>query len=145
MKKLLLLFAFLFVTTACSLDGDDHRIDFEIEYLAADSVEVPAYVTPGQTYAIKMYYHRPTDCYYVRGDFYYAISGATRTVAIQAMVIQDSGCKPPLDTNAEVTSFNFQCPLAQANSAASYTFKFYKGDDAYGKQQFIEIEVPVRL
>jgi hypothetical protein len=139
MKKIVLLLAALFVFASCSVDNQDHP-DFHVAFLPADSVSTPAYVVPGQSYPITMYYKRPDDCHYLDG-FYYDKLGNIRTVAIQSIVLEHSDCQPVTDTAPDVATFDFECPIGTYNS---YVFKFYKGDDAQGTQQFIEVEVPVQ-
>ena len=127
-----------FVTVAsCSID-DGPDVNFHIDFIAADSVSVPQYMRRGQTYPITMYYKRPDDCHYDDG-FYSTREEYTYTVAIQNIVLENNECNPVQSTTANSTSFNFQCPL---ESTDSYTFRFYKGEDATGQQQFIEVKVP---
>ena len=141
MKKLFLVLAVAIMAVACSMDGDE-RNDFVLAFILVERVEMPDYVVPGNTYPVNMYFRRPTDCYYVQPEPYYSIFGDTRTVAVQALVIEDSDCQPVEATRPDdVKTFNFQCPLT---TAQSFTFKFYKGNDAQGNQQFIEVVVPVQ-
>jgi hypothetical protein len=44
MKKCLLLFAVLFTLASCSLEGDEERADFNMVFIAADSIAAPEYV-----------------------------------------------------------------------------------------------------
>ena len=144
MKKLLLLFAFVFLATACSLDSDDGtKNDFTIQYLGVDSVDMPDFVTPGKSYSLKLYYHRPSTCYYINNNFYTAVGESSLTVAIESVLIEDANCMAPSYNAAEFVTFNFECPLSQIGE--TYTFKFFKGSDDYGKQQFMEVKVPVHL
>lgn len=141
MKRFLMLFAglsSLLVTMAsCSVDADP-KVNFHIDFVAADSVAVPSYFRRGQTYPITMYYKRPDDCHFDNG-FYSARSGDIFTVAVQNIVLNNTTCNPVQSTVSDIASFNFQCPLEQTQS---YTFKFYKGENADGQQQFIEVTVP---
>lgn len=139
MKKLLLLIAVLITICSCSID-DGPRQQFHLEFLPVESVDVPDHFVRGQNYDIKVYYRRPNDCYYY-DDFYYEANGNTRTVAVQSIVIEDANCEPITDAAPEEASFNFLCANIYTNT--SYLFKFYKGTDAEGNQEFLEVEVPV--
>jgi len=139
MKKILTLLAALFIMVSCSLD--EAPKEFQLEFLPIISVDVPEYVVPGQASTFTVYYRRPTDCYFANG-FDYQADGSTRTVALQSIVIEDSDCLSLENTEAEHTSFQFDCPPVY--NYETYLFKFYKGTDASGNEQFLEIEVPVQ-
>ena len=138
MKKCLLLFAVLLMLTSCSIESDP-RVDFDIVFIGADSVTTPEYVMPGRSYNLDMYYKKPNSCYYVT-DMYKEPNGYTLTLAVQAYYIQDATCADIQSTLPEKATYNFACPI---NATDSYTFKFYKGDDAAGNSQFIEVNIPV--
>lgn len=141
MRKSLIVFLFfvfgLLTVASCSLD-DDPKVNFHLVYLPADSISVPESIRRGQTYPITMYYKKPDNCHYFNG-FYYKIDTNTRTVAIEAMVLSDVECAPVNDAT-EAATFNFQVPLEQYDN---YRFKFYKGVNANGYDQFTEIDIPV--
>lgn len=139
MKKLLLLFAALFVIASCSLDHDT-KPDFHVEFIPTISVDMPESVTPGHSYPINIYYKRPNDCYLLDG-FYYDIQDNTRIVAVQTVVFEDGNCQPIASSEPEMTTLTFECPTVYAGT--SYTFKFYTGTDTSGTQQFIEVTVPI--
>ena len=138
MKKCLLLLAVLLMLTSCSID-DTKRVDFDIVFIATDSVTTPAAVTPGRSYTMDMYYKKPNDCFYVT-DLYKEPNGYTLTLAVQAYFIQDATCAETQSIVPEKATYNFQCPL---NATDSYKFMFYKGNDAAGNSQFIEVNIPV--
>lgn len=141
MKKLLsLLLIVLLVATACSTDDGD-RIDFHVEFVPVLDVDLPTTVTPGQTYEMKVNFSLPTDCHYFDG-FYYMPEGNTRTVAVQTIVLNDISCEAPINGNAnEQKSFNFYC--SPGYQFDSYIFKFYRGQDAEGQDQYLEVEIPI--
>ncbi|MES2487713.1 MAG: hypothetical protein V4581_17425 [Bacteroidota bacterium] len=139
MKKILILLTALITMASCSMDNDTQ--EFELEFLPVLSVEAPQSVTPGQTANFKVFYKRPTDCYFVNG-FDYTADGAIRNVALQAIVIQDADCLSLENTAAESINLPFQCPPVYSYSA--YLFRFYQGKNAdTGENQYLEIEVPV--
>lgn len=122
---------------------EGERVNFHVEFIPVISVEMPEFVSPGSTYPIKLYYTRPNDCYVLDG-FYYEIDKTddnARIVAIQSYVFDESNCTPITVQQPEVVTLNFECPVNY--STQSYTFKFYKGMDAAGNQEFLELQVPV--
>lgn len=142
MKKSLIVFVLFVVgllsVVSCSLE-DDPKVNFHLAYLPADSVSVPESIRRGQIYPISMYYKKPDNCHYFNG-FYYNISTNVRTVAIEAMVLDNVECAPTTTVAADVATFNFQVPIEQYGY---YRFKFYSGVDENGEDLFTEIEIPV--
>lgn len=139
MKKLISIL-FLAVLTAftfssCEL-GDDDNLNYHFELIPVESVVMPESFVMGQTYPIKVYYKRPTSCHFFEG-FYYERDLNVRTVAVQASVIETTGCDE-LDEAPVEASFDFV-----PTSNGTYVFKFYQGEDQYGNNVFLEYEVPV--
>lgn len=141
MKKILLfLTGVLMLTFASCVPDDNDQMQFHFEYLPVETVTLPETVQRGQTYPITVTFNRPTDCYYF-DSFYYDINGYTRTVAVQAIVIENASCDPLTNVAPEQKSFNFYCSPGYANN--EYTFKFYKGVDTQGNDVFEEHTVTV--
>ena len=141
MKKLALLLLAFIVFTACSLD-EDETIPFHVEFMPVESVDMPESFSPGVTYKIALKYRRPTDCHSFQG-FTTETAGLTQTVAIQDLVIDNSGCVAVNAIDADIVYYDFTC--GYGNTDEPYVFKFYKGDDAAGNKQFLEMKVPVKL
>ena len=135
MKKLLALGLVLFLITSCSIN-DDNDTKYSFEVLPVESVDIPAEFTLGKTYPIKVTYLRPTSCHFFK-EFYYSKNLNERTVAPITLVYQNDNCQT-LETTTEDATFNF---VVTGNG--SYVFKFWKGEDADGKDQYLIIEVPV--
>jgi hypothetical protein len=140
MKKLILVCIVALIAAACSLESDE-REDFTLAFIPVENVDMPEYVTPGTTYPVTLHYKRPNTCYYVSQEPYYEINGSTRTVAVQALVVQNGNCQVIENAPTETKVFNFQCP---ATTSANFTFKFYTGEDTTGNRQFLEVTLPVR-
>ncbi|CAM4012947.1 hypothetical protein FLSI110296_09260 [Flavobacterium sinopsychrotolerans] len=134
MKKLILLTLFLLTLVSCSIDDDQQKYSSEI--LPIDSYTLPESFKLGETYEIKLKYKKPSDCHYFQG-IYYDKDLNIRTIGIQTTVLESTDCKP-LTTEATEVSFKFY-----VTNTGSYIFKFYKGEDADGKNIFEEVEVPV--
>lgn len=139
MKKILFLLSMIALVVAC-VPEDDNRINFHVEFIPIESVELPESITPGHEYEIMVNFRRPNDCHYFDG-FFYEAKDSVRTVAVQTLFIEDAKCGPIKSQNPEQESFILQCPPNYAYN--SYKFKFYKGVNEEGTQQFLEVEVPV--
>jgi hypothetical protein len=134
MKKIALTLLILAGIVGCSSD-DGYSYHYEI--LPVATYSVPDTFDLGKTYEIKMKYLRPSTCYNYSG-IYFDKYFNTRTIAIQNLVVEDPNCKPLVNDSINA-SFNFF-----VTSKETYTFKFYKGEDANGKDLFDEVEIPVR-
>lgn len=134
MKKIVLLLVVITSLLSCSLNDDSPTYTYEV--LPIDSYVVPASFTLGQTYEIKLKYQKPTSCHIYQG-IYYDKNLNTRTIAVQTAVQKNQVCIMEIPPLSEV-SFNFI-----VTSNGSYIFKFYKGEDASGKDIFEEVEIPV--
>ncbi|MDI1254759.1 MAG: hypothetical protein PSV16_01550 [Flavobacterium sp.] len=137
MKKIVLLLLSVFALNACSINDDEPKLHFEV--LPVEGYTVPESFTSGQTYEIKATYFRPTDCYFLEG-LYFEKEGDTRTIGFQCSVMENSNCQPLDYQNPYEVKFNFQVLNA---AGTSYTFKFYKGEDANGNNLFDEVVIPV--
>lgn len=133
MKKFILLFITALAISSCSLNDEPDR-DFVL--LPVESVVMPTSYTVGNISRITVKYRRPTDCHIFNG-FYYSIDQSTRTVAIQAVKLNNSNCLPDDDNLFEVP-LDFK-PL----STGTYTFKFWLGTDDNGIDLYETHEVEV--
>lgn len=134
MKKIVLFLILITSFLGCSIDDDNTSYTYDV--LPVDSYVVPASFTLGETYEIKLKYQKPTSCHIYQG-IYYDKNLNTRTIAIQTAVQNNQVCTQQIPPLSEV-SFNFM-----VNNTGSYIFKFYKGEDAGGKDIFEEVEIPV--
>lgn len=134
MKRIIWLFAAVLMMASCSLD-DDNTQRPTYETLAIDSVEMPEEFQLGEIYEIKLTYTKPSDCYFFY-DYYFAIDGNQRTVAIVDTVYENDNCSTePVE---EEISFNFE-----VRYTGTYVFRFWQGRDENGTDNYYIIEVPV--
>jgi hypothetical protein len=134
MKKIVLFLVVITSFLSCSLDNDSPTYTYQV--LPVDSYVVPASFNLGKTYEIKLKYQKPTSCHIYQG-IYYEKNLNTRTIAVQTAVQNNQVCTLEIPPLSEV-SFNFF-----VTNTGSYIFKFYKGEDAAGKDIFEEVEIPV--
>lgn len=123
---------------SCSLD-EDPVVNFNVDFLPVVGIDVPESMHPGTTYSFRLYYNRPTDCYYYNG-FSTEQNGNDFRVAVSSIVLADNNCQPLAHTEPEVATFEFECPQA---SFQEYTFHFYAGQDTTGEDHYMDITVPV--
>lgn len=135
MKKLISLFALLFLLNAC---GTDDATSYTLELRPIVSVDIPTEFTLGQTYPITVHYSRPTTCHYFN-QLYYDKDLNVRTIAVECAVQQSSNCQE-ITGDAAITDYTFNFYVT---SNGSYIFKFYQGKDENGNNLFLEYEVPV--
>ncbi|MFH4963751.1 hypothetical protein V8G69_02000 [Gaetbulibacter sp. M235] len=134
MKKLILLSLFLILFASCSLD--DKTVDYNLEILPIESVDIPESFTLGETYPITVSYLKPSTCHTFK-EFYYLKNNNERTVAVINYDYIDNNCTDLEDELVEAT-FNF---VVTGNG--SYIFKFWQGVDENDVDQYLIIEVPV--
>ena len=135
MKKIALLFVFIFTIVGCSLNNGDKET-YTYSILPIESYTLPDTFKLGDTYTIKLKYQKPTSCHIYQG-IYYAKDLNKRTIAIQSAVNDKQICSADVPPISEV-SFNFM-----VTATGSYIFKFYKGKDADGKDLFENVEIQV--
>lgn len=135
MKKIASLLVLLLLFNACSTDDS---IQYHLELMPIESVDIPTEFTLGETYPITVRYTKPTTCYYFN-NLYYEKDLNVRTIAVESAVEQSDNCfdLSGADAIAEYT-FNFY-----VTSNGSYIFKFYQGKNESGENIFLEYEVPV--
>ena len=134
MKRLFILSLTLILFASCSLKDDG--IDYTLDILPIESVDIPDTFTLGETYPITVSYFRPSTCYAFK-EFYYLKSNNERTVAVINYVYAGANCTNLQDELVEAT-FNFI-----VTSNGSYMFKFWQGVDENDVDQYLIIEVPV--
>lgn len=124
---------FALAISSCSV-GDDPQSEFVV--LPVDGAVMPTKFKVDSTSIITVQYRRPTDCHIFNG-LYYDIDGNTRTVAINAVKLNQSNCQDDSETLFEVP-LNFR-----PTDDGLYVFKFWIGDDANGVEQYLSYDVDV--
>ena len=134
MKKIALLLLIAITICSCSVNDSSDR-DFVL--MPVESVTMPATYTVGNISKIMIKYRRPTQCHIFNG-FYYDINENVRTVAIQAVKLNQSNCPDDSENIYEV-------PLDfKPTTAGEYTFKFWTGVDGNGVDQYLVYDVVVQ-
>jgi hypothetical protein len=133
MKKIILLFASLFLFYACL--NNDNQINYGYEILPIDEFTTPAAFTFGKKDTVKVKYTLTNGCYNF-DNIYYEYQDTARIVAVRAIVNLDEVCTDV------ITQREFDI-IVTATQREDYVFKFFKGLDANGDNIFEETVVPV--
>ena len=134
MKKIILLLLIAITISSCSLSDTPDR-DFVV--IPVETVTLPDSYTAGNIAHIMVKYRRPTQCHIFDG-FYYDINENVRTVAIQAVKLNQNNCP---DDSASL----YEVPLDfKPTTAGDYTFKFWTGVDENGVDQYLVYDVVVQ-
>jgi len=134
MKRFLLISLSLILFHACSLD--DNSVDYSLELLPVESVDMPETFKRGETYAITVKYFKPSSCYTFK-EFYYLKENNENTIAVINYKYVDNNCIVLDDELVEAT-FNFE-----VTDNGSCIFKFWKGVNDYDEDIYLTMEVPV--
>lgn len=133
MKKIILLFAGLFLFYACL--NNDNQINYGYEILPVDEYTTPEAFTFGEQDTIKVKYTLINGCYSF-DNIYYEYQDTARIVAVRALVAIDANC-------TDVVTQNEHEIIVNVTQEEDYVFKFYKGIDVNGDNIFEEVVVPV--
>jgi hypothetical protein len=134
MKRFLLISLSLILFHACSLD--DNGVDYSLELLPVESVDMPESFIRGETYPITVTYFKPSTCYTFK-EFYYLKENNENTVAVINYLYENNNCVALNDELVEAT-FNFE-----VTESGSCIFKFWKGVNDHDEDLYLTMEVPV--
>ncbi|WP_299523431.1 hypothetical protein [Winogradskyella sp.] len=135
MKKYVYQFLmFMVIFTSCNIENDN-TLNFYLEVVPIESVDVPEEFILGQIHEISVTYTRPNSCYEFN-DFIYSVQNNVRSVAVANTVYTNIEC---MSLSEDVTvSFDFV-----VSSLETHVFQFYQGTNDDGIDQYHIVEVPV--
>ena len=133
MKKALYLFVLTIVLFSCTKKEESSRENLDL--LAVTEVTFPTVFQENVVTEIPVKFALPNGCFRFY-DFYYRKNDNTRTVAIVAVNSNQDACTQAIVSETQILKFK---PVL----AGTYTFKFYKGKDANGVDEFFEYEAIV--
>jgi len=134
MKRFLLISLSLILFHACSLD--DNGVDYSLELLPVESVDMPETFIRGETYPITVTYFKPSSCYTFK-EFYYLKESNENTIAVINYKYVNNNCIVLDDELVEAT-FNFE-----VTDNGSCIFKFWNGVNDHDEDLYLTMEVPV--
>lgn len=135
MKKIVALIGVFLMLISCSTETDEPKVHYEV--LPIDSVVMPTDFYVNVENEIIINFLRPTSCHGFDG-FLYEKDGFTRTVAVQAFVVEQENCTVLTNAMSEQT-LKFK-----PTEIGTYLFKFWKGKDTNGNDIFEEISIDVQ-
>lgn len=132
MKKIISALVVSVLFLSCSEEGESYRV---VTLPVAKVEEETAFAKDSIT-EITVKYLRPSNCHFYE-DFYYERNGFTRTVAIYNVELGRDDCQSLQNDTISV-------PLKfKPAELGTYTFKFWKGNNAAGEEQFFTFEAVV--
>ena len=134
MKRFLLISLCLILIHSCSID--DNGVDYNLELLPVESVDMPESFIRGETYPITVRYFQPSSCYVFK-EFYYLKENYENTVAIINYKYYNSNCID-FDNNLVEATFNYE-----VTDTGNCIFKFWKGVNDHDEDLYLTMEVPV--
>lgn len=132
MKKIISVVVISFLLFSCSSEGDNYRI----VTLPIAKVEPETAFAKDSVTEITVKYLRPSNCHFYE-DFYYDRYEFTRVVAIYNVEMDRDDCQAFQNDTVSV-------PLKfKPSELGTYVFKFWKGTNASGEEEFYELEAIV--
>lgn len=143
MKKYVFIF-FIAATflglSSCNNNDDNNGVQVEFKKLAIVKADLPAFFELGKTYEIRATYVRPDGCTYFQGfKVYPQDNNTTRVVEAIGAKYTNTGQLCTEDAVEVPDSFLFQVLYDQ-----TYTFRFWKGVGTDGKDEYLEVTVPIK-
>ncbi|WP_282786315.1 hypothetical protein [Flavobacterium croceum] len=133
MKKQLLSLACVGLFISCNPNDDTDN--FVTNVYPVNTVEMPNKFAVDSITQIPLTFNRPSSCHFLDG-FYYEKSDFTRTVAVLLTANRDQACQTVVTPTQTVLKFK---PQVQG----TYHFKFWKGENPQGIDEFFEYDVVV--
>lgn len=132
MKKTIALLGLSLLLFSCSMEEER----FYSELKPVFEIDMPTAFAKDSVTEIPIRYKKQSTCHLFDG-FYYDRDGMTRTVAIHTIKLNQDNCQTDLNTNVQV-NLEFK-----PKALGTYRFKFWKGENAQGVDEFIEFDAVV--
>jgi hypothetical protein len=132
MKKTIALFGLSLLLFSCTQEEERYASELKPVF----EVDMPTAFAKDSVTEIPIRYKKVSTCHLFDG-FYYDRDGMNRTVAIHTIKLNQDNCQTDADTNVEV-NLEFR-PVA----LGTYHFKFWKGENAQGVDEFMEFDAVV--
>ncbi|MDX1470712.1 MAG: hypothetical protein R3213_04385 [Flavobacteriaceae bacterium] len=137
MKRLFVVLYIGLLTVGCSVDSASNEPAYQTMFMPISEVELPESFVFGQSYNIKVYYNVPSNCYSF-SNFFFQDEDNIKTIAVINSVLTNVMCETYTNVT-DVASFDLRIDRNE-----SYIFKFWKGKNVNGEDDYYVVEVPVR-
>ncbi len=134
MKKTIIILS-LIVLEGCSVDDNSNGIIQDLAPIT--SVNIPTSFVANKSYEIDLNYRRPSNCHYFAGLDITQKNNEVTIGVVNHSKTSSSNCSSNGDLS-EMTSLNF---VAERNDF--YIFKFWKGENSVGEDEFIIKQIPI--
>jgi hypothetical protein len=132
MKKIISAVVLCLMFISCTPEGDSYAL----EILPVAKVEMQTAFRKDSVTEIPVKYLRPSNCYFYE-DFYYVRNDFTRVVAIYNSKLIKDNCQALVNDTITV-------PLKfKPTTLGTYTFRFWKGVNAAGEDEFFQYDAIV--
>jgi hypothetical protein len=132
MKKIIFISVISFLLFSCVPEGES----YSLEILPVARVEMQTAFAKDSVTEIPVKYVRPSNCYFYE-DFYYIKDNFTRTVAIYNSRLNKDNCQT-FENDTIMVPLKFK-----PTTLGTYTFKFWKGVNTAGEDEFFQYEAIV--
>ncbi|MBN8641007.1 MAG: hypothetical protein J0L86_04265 [Flavobacteriales bacterium] len=132
MKRIASAIALCLLIVSCTPEGDTYTL----EILPVAKVEMETAFAKDSVTEISVKYLRPSNCHFYE-DFYYERIDFTRVVAIYNAKLNKDNCQSVANDTVTV-------PLKfKPTQLGTYTFKFWKGTNNAGEDEYFEYDAVV--
>lgn len=132
MKRIASAIALCLLIVSCTPEGDT----YSLEILPVAKVEMETAFAKDSVTEISVKYLRPSNCHFYE-DFYYERIEFTRIVAIYNAKLNKDNCQSVANDTVTV-------PLKfKPTQLGTYTFKFWKGTNNAGEDEYFEYDAVV--
>jgi len=135
MKKTIIFILSIVVLEGCSVDDNSNGIIQDLAPIT--SVNIPQSFVASQTYEIGINYRRPSSCHYFAGLDISQNNNEVTIGVVNNSKTSSSNCSNNGDLS-KTTSLNF---VAERDDF--YIFKFWKGLNSVGEDEFIIKQIPI--
>ena len=117
----------------CELDSGEN---FHFVSLEVTNVDIPEHFVFNQSHTMEVTFSRPDNCTFFQGFNVSPEMDGVWTIVAVGSVLLDEDCSPSDESLTGNLTVN-------AIRTASYTLRFYAGEDSDGEATYLEYEVPV--
>ena len=135
MKKTVIILSLIALLQGCSVDDNSNGIIQDLAPIT--SVNIPDSFVNSKSYEIGLNYRKPSSCHYFAGLDITQKNNEVTIGVVNHSKTSSSNC-PGNGDLTQMTSLKF---VAERNDF--YIFKFWKGENSVGEDEFIVKQIPI--